>query len=138
VEQIGTPFEIYNNPKTRFVASFVGMLNLLKGKVVDPAAGKIMIDGQEVVASKRITHLQAGEAGTVTLRPEAAILHQSELQEAVKTASRTRSPSAPSTTPTHPTRARRASDRDRRPRGSAGAGGGGGVISSMLPIAILR
>lgn len=87
VEQIGTPFEIYNHPKTRFVASFVGTLNLLKGKVVDPAAGKIVIDGQEVYAAKRIGHLQAGEACTVALRPEAATLHQTEMQEAAKIAS---------------------------------------------------
>ena len=87
VEQIGTPFEIYNNPKTRFVASFVGTLNIMKGKVVDPAAGRIAIDGRELVASKRISHLQAGEACAVALRPEAATLHQSELQEAAKIAS---------------------------------------------------
>src|ERR1044071_4528321 len=28
-EQVGTPFEIYNRPQTRFVASFVGTLNIL-------------------------------------------------------------------------------------------------------------
>ena len=32
VEQIGTPFEIYNFPRTRFVASFVGTLNMLRGR----------------------------------------------------------------------------------------------------------
>ncbi|MEZ5830357.1 MAG: ABC transporter ATP-binding protein [Dongiaceae bacterium] len=87
VEQIGTPFEIYNNPKTRFVASFVGTLNILKGKVVDPATGKIVVDSQEVFSSKRISHLQAGEPCTAALRPEAATLHQNELQEAAKIAS---------------------------------------------------
>ena len=30
IEQIGTPFEIYNYPRTRFVASFVGTLNILQ------------------------------------------------------------------------------------------------------------
>ena len=30
IEQLGTPFEIYNRPKTRFVASFIGTLNILK------------------------------------------------------------------------------------------------------------
>jgi putative spermidine/putrescine transport system ATP-binding protein len=32
IEQVGTPFEIYNHPKTRFVASFVGTLNILQGE----------------------------------------------------------------------------------------------------------
>jgi putative spermidine/putrescine transport system ATP-binding protein len=46
-----------------------------------------VIDGQEVFAAKRIGHLQAGEACAAALRPEAATLHQTELQEAAKIAS---------------------------------------------------
>ncbi|RUV24946.1 spermidine/putrescine ABC transporter ATP-binding protein, partial [Mesorhizobium sp. M1A.T.Ca.IN.004.03.1.1] len=37
-DQIGSPFEIYNTPATRFVASFVGTLNLIEAKVIDPGA----------------------------------------------------------------------------------------------------
>ena len=33
LEQIGTPEEIYNQPRTRFVAAFVGHTNLLDGVV---------------------------------------------------------------------------------------------------------
>ncbi len=40
-DQIGTPFEIYNTPATRFVASFVGTLNIIEAKVADPAAGAV-------------------------------------------------------------------------------------------------
>src|SRR3954464_3817570 len=47
-EQLGTPFEIYNRPQTRFVASFVGTLNILNAEVRDAAQGRIAIDGQEV------------------------------------------------------------------------------------------
>ncbi len=36
IEQIGTPEEIYNRPKSRFVADFVGSANLIKGKLVGP------------------------------------------------------------------------------------------------------
>ena len=32
IEQIGTPEEIYNRPRSRFVADFVGSANLIKGK----------------------------------------------------------------------------------------------------------
>lgn len=31
IEQVGTPFEIYNTPRTPFVATFVGTMNLLPG-----------------------------------------------------------------------------------------------------------
>ena len=36
IEQIGTPEEIYNRPKSRFVADFVGSANLIKGRVTGP------------------------------------------------------------------------------------------------------
>ena len=36
-EQVGTPFEIYNRPATKFVANFVGTLNVLEGIVTDAA-----------------------------------------------------------------------------------------------------
>ena len=33
IEQIGTPFEVYRAPETRFVSSFVGEANFFEGKV---------------------------------------------------------------------------------------------------------
>jgi ABC-type Fe3+/spermidine/putrescine transport system ATPase subunit len=33
IEQVGTPLEVYYNPKTLFVADFVGQVNILKGGV---------------------------------------------------------------------------------------------------------
>jgi iron(III) transport system ATP-binding protein len=36
IEQIGTPEQIYNQPKNRFVADFVGSANLIKGRVGAP------------------------------------------------------------------------------------------------------
>ena len=38
IEQIGTPEDIYNRPRTRFVADFVGSANLIKGRVVGRSA----------------------------------------------------------------------------------------------------
>ena len=52
VEQIGNPFEIYNRPATAFVASFVGTLSMLKGRVIDPSAGLFEIDGQRISAGR--------------------------------------------------------------------------------------
>jgi putative spermidine/putrescine transport system ATP-binding protein len=75
IEQIGTPFEIYNYPRTRFVASFVGTLNILRGQVQDPASGRITIDDQDIVAARGIVDAQAGEVRSVALRPEAVSLN---------------------------------------------------------------
>jgi putative spermidine/putrescine transport system ATP-binding protein len=69
MEQVGTPFEIYNFPSTAFVASFVGTLNVLPGKVTDAAKGEVTIAGQPV----RIARAFEGSLGrdvTVALRPE--------------------------------------------------------------------
>jgi putative spermidine/putrescine transport system ATP-binding protein len=74
IEQIGTPFEIYNFPRTRFVASFVGTLNILRGRVVDAARGCIAVDGQQIVSARGVGDAKAGELRAVALRPEAASL----------------------------------------------------------------
>ncbi len=70
IEQIGTPFEIYNFPSTSFVASFVGTLNLVTAGVVDAAAGRLSIAGQEIRTAKAITEARSGDRVTLALRPE--------------------------------------------------------------------
>jgi putative spermidine/putrescine transport system ATP-binding protein len=73
IEQIGSPFEIYNFPSTAFVASFVGTLNLLEGEVVDAPRGEVSISGQTI----RVTRTFEGSAGKkvrLALRPEMASL----------------------------------------------------------------
>ena len=69
MEQVGTPFEIYNFPKTQFVASFVGTLNHLQARVVDAASGKLDLEGQTVYTAGKIDKM-AGELVAVALRPE--------------------------------------------------------------------
>ncbi len=68
VEQVGTPLEIYNAPRTRFVAGFVGTTNVLTARVLDAAAGDIDIDGQTVRAARA---LNGAASLAVALRPEA-------------------------------------------------------------------
>jgi putative spermidine/putrescine transport system ATP-binding protein len=77
VEQIGAPFEIYNFPRTTFVASFVGTLNILRGEVADPARGRIVIDGQAIIAAHGLASARAGDVHAVAVRPEAVALHES-------------------------------------------------------------
>jgi iron(III) transport system ATP-binding protein len=37
IEQIGAPLEIYNQPRSRFVADFIGAANIIAGRLVDEA-----------------------------------------------------------------------------------------------------
>ncbi len=68
IEQIGTPFEIYNFPSTSFVASFVGTLNRFDAQVVDAASGRVAIDGQQIATAKPV---RGGETiAAIALRPE--------------------------------------------------------------------
>ncbi len=70
VEQIGTPFEIYNFPATAFVASFVGTLNVLPSVVVDAASGRLTVEGQPIRATGSVAGRADGSAVSVALRPE--------------------------------------------------------------------
>ena len=74
MEQVGNPFEIYNYPSTRFVAGFVGTLNILKARVVDVATGQLTIDGQDVTTTRSLEGSAVGSMRTVALRPEAVSL----------------------------------------------------------------
>ena len=58
VEQIGTPTEVYDHPATPFVYSFLGNVNLFKGRLQD---GGIRIGGQVM----NTTELTEGEGSAV-------------------------------------------------------------------------
>ena len=74
VEQTGTPSSIYNFPRTRFVASFIGTLNQLSGEVVDTAKGEIRVGTQTLVTSNPLDDLRNGQTCTLAIRPEAITL----------------------------------------------------------------
>jgi putative spermidine/putrescine transport system ATP-binding protein len=77
IEQIGTPFEIYNRPATAYVASFIGTLNVLAARAVDPAAGILTVDGQEIRAAGPFSAPRGGPV-RLSLRPEALALGTGE------------------------------------------------------------
>ena len=73
-EQVGTPFEIYNRPATKFVANFVGTLNVLEGTVTDASAGKVKVGTSEVLLKDKLNGSKAGDTLSLALRPEAISL----------------------------------------------------------------
>jgi len=70
IEQVGSPFEIYNFPSTAFVASFVGTLNTTTAEVVDPARNLLQIDGVQLQAAEGLDGKQKGDKVTIAIRPE--------------------------------------------------------------------
>nr|CAD6602828.1 ABC transporter ATP-binding protein [Rhizobium sp. Khangiran2] len=75
-DQIGTPSEIYNRPTTRFVASFVGTLNMIDAKVEDSAAQTVRIGDQVVKLREMPGNHKAGEPILLALRPEAGSISE--------------------------------------------------------------
>ncbi|MGB9677504.1 MAG: spermidine/putrescine ABC transporter ATP-binding protein, partial [Candidatus Ratteibacteria bacterium] len=47
IVQIGSPYEIYTNPKNLFVASFIGEINVIKGKIIERMEDIIKIETDE-------------------------------------------------------------------------------------------
>jgi len=74
VEQVGTPRDIYCNPKSKFVASFVGEINRLPVRVAlsAPARLELVLPGGErlVARGPRAGDVQTGAAMDLFVRPE--------------------------------------------------------------------
>jgi putative spermidine/putrescine transport system ATP-binding protein len=70
IEQVGTPFEIYNVPQTAFVANFVGTLNTANAEVIDPENRLLQIDGVQLQAAEGMEGNHRGDKVTIAIRPE--------------------------------------------------------------------
>jgi spermidine/putrescine transport system ATP-binding protein len=73
IEQIGTPAEIYEAPRTSFVAAFIGDTNFLGGEVRDCLNGeycRIAVDGLPEIVGFNDRALRAGQPITLSVRPE--------------------------------------------------------------------
>ena len=86
IEQIGTPDEIYNHPKTSYVATFVGNANILHG-VVERVQGYnavVKIGNDRVIVNPGTNqqntearqYLAAGEKVTLAVRSENILLQE--------------------------------------------------------------
>ena len=77
-EQIGTPDEIYNQPKTSYVATFVGNANILKGKVESQTGNQALLSlgGGKVLVNAEGEKLSKGEEVTIAVRSENILLDE--------------------------------------------------------------
>jgi spermidine/putrescine transport system ATP-binding protein len=72
VEQMDAPSNIYNFPRTHFVADFIGHCNLLSGPVVTNMNGIVTLDvkGLGAVDVATASKIPPGHSGSIALRPE--------------------------------------------------------------------
>ncbi|TIC80497.1 ABC transporter ATP-binding protein [Nocardioides sp. GY 10113] len=75
IEQMGSPGELYENPRTTFVANFLGQSNLIAGTVVSSGSDVVKVDmhGTQVSIPADRAHTAAG-AGWVGIRPEKVLV----------------------------------------------------------------
>jgi putrescine transport system ATP-binding protein len=87
IVQVGTPAEIYESPVNRFVADFIGSVNLLEGRVSAADAGCLTIRcepfGCTVRAAQRV-ECAAGDTVWAAIRPEKIVLTVGELPAAAQ------------------------------------------------------
>src|SRR5258708_33265045 len=76
LEQIGTPSAIYERPGSRFVAGFVGAVNLFEGELVAGGGGLALAiaESEQPVPLPGPVELPAGGRGALALRPHKRLL----------------------------------------------------------------
>ncbi|WP_411678802.1 ABC transporter ATP-binding protein [Clostridium thailandense] len=72
IEQVGTPEDLYEKPKTKFVASFLGETNILEGQVFKLKETEVLLQLEQEDDIIRIPNLNydLGDKFTVSVRPE--------------------------------------------------------------------
>ncbi len=76
VEQVGTPEELYDAPRTRFAAEFIGEANVIDGKVVGAVDGGATVQVAPGIAFHAASDgaVRVGEAVQIVIRPERVAL----------------------------------------------------------------
>lgn len=70
IEHLASPSEIYNQPKTRFVANFIGESNIFTGEVKSLEHGAAVIQTGQGAARMELRGFSQGEPIHVCVRPE--------------------------------------------------------------------
>jgi spermidine/putrescine transport system ATP-binding protein len=75
IEQMGAPAELYENPRSTFVANFLGQSNLIEGTVKSRAADLVTVDMHGIDVSVPAERAHApGERGWIGIRPEKVLI----------------------------------------------------------------
>jgi spermidine/putrescine transport system ATP-binding protein len=83
VHQIGTPDEIYNNPNTAFVASFIGEMNFMEGVVLQRHRDTIEVHALEnkIICKRGNYDIHPRDKVLVCIRPEKVRINAEGKQE---------------------------------------------------------
>jgi spermidine/putrescine transport system ATP-binding protein len=75
IEQMGSPDDLYENPRTTFVANFLGQSNLIDGAIRSRSADVTTVDMHGIDVSVPTSRAHAdGDRGWVGIRPEKVLI----------------------------------------------------------------
>jgi putrescine transport system ATP-binding protein len=90
IAQIGTPFDVYETPNSRFVGDFIGNANMIEGSVSGGEGGDWQVDSQELggrITARHKEPLPIGSDVTVMVRPEKMSISRQAVAGAINTVS---------------------------------------------------
>ncbi|MEO8888279.1 MAG: ABC transporter ATP-binding protein [Jatrophihabitantaceae bacterium] len=78
IEQLGAPRDVYERPRTRFVAGFIGTSNLIQGKVAQLDGSTAVLEGgtgeRVIVPNATDAGAAVGKSLHLTVRPEKIVI----------------------------------------------------------------
>ncbi|MDH3317668.1 MAG: ABC transporter ATP-binding protein [Betaproteobacteria bacterium] len=77
VQQVGTPTELYDNPANRFVASFLGMANVLDGRLASDVGTTVFHSASGItvpLSSSQVANRGTGDSHSIMFRPQSVAI----------------------------------------------------------------
>ncbi|MBM3632508.1 MAG: polyamine ABC transporter ATP-binding protein [Alphaproteobacteria bacterium] len=77
IRQIGAPHDVYEFPNSRFVAEFIGTINIFEGVVLEDEPDHVLIDSEAAGCQLYVTHSAAVPVGAqvaIAVRPEKVMI----------------------------------------------------------------
>lgn len=87
IVQVGTPGDIYEEPKTRFIAEFVGDVNIIEGKVIKQEKDGLWHVASHATKTSMIIDdpdevLEQGQSVAIAIRPEKMTISREPIENA--------------------------------------------------------
>ena len=82
IVQVGTPREIYEYPQNRFVADFIGSVNIFEGRIAEDGESHVIVASPEAGLDIYVPHSISGVIGqkvAVAVRPEKVVISKDDL-----------------------------------------------------------
>lgn len=86
IVQVGAPAQIYESPASRFVADFIGSVNLIECRVAEAGSGTVLVRSEAPACAIRAAcnlHCAVNDTVWVALRPERIQLQRQAAQDPV-------------------------------------------------------